>query len=73
MFKSPFVVGKFLFCYELFLHRYNEEESDNEQEEDLLVPVVEATVKGEVTLVNGKPMVNGVPLGNLPKEERRYI
>lgn len=49
-----------------------------ENEGDLLVPVsadadTTQSLKDEVTLINGKPTVNGVLLSELPKDERRTL
>lgn len=45
---------------------------------DLLVPVSTSSAQinvkgGEVTLVDGKPMVGGVSLSEIPKDERRLL
>lgn len=61
--------------------RENFDESDEweeynvaeEESDDLLIPLEETDneYKGEIELVDAKPMVNGVPLSEIPKLERR--
>lgn len=55
----------------------SEQNGDSVDDGDLLVPVstssTQAAIKGEVVLVDGKAMVNGVPLMEIPKDERRTM
>lgn len=59
------------------LEQVSEEQNGDESVEDigdLLIPVsASTTIKGEVELVDGIAVVNGVPLMDLPKDERRTL
>lgn len=52
---------------------YNEDHDMDDESENLLMPLEEAIteLKGEIELIDGKPMVNGVLLSEIAKTERR--
>ncbi|KAI4471485.1 zinc finger protein [Holotrichia oblita] len=52
---------------------YNEDEDMDDEAGNLLMPLEETIteLKGEIELVDAKPMVNGVLLSEIPKTERR--
>lgn len=45
------------------------EEQDAEDEEQAEEP----PITGEIVLINTKPTVNGIPLSDIPKDDRRYL
>ncbi|KAF5296202.1 hypothetical protein FQA39_LY12656 [Lamprigera yunnana] len=53
--------------------QFRDSEEANNDHQDLLIPRDSNIIKGEVMLIDTKATVNGIPLGDIPKDDRRTL